>query len=192
MCIRDRLIGEPVEMYFSGDGGQGDATSMGCYIVARTESRFVLYRAAAYYHSGRDTGQVKAMSVYAKELRVFIRWCREHWPNIRQGEVYIDPACKSLREEMNLIGMDTVCAPNNAHDINGGKKGIEVGIERAQNLLTDGRFFLINGDAYGQADFVREVGMYCRDDHGNPIDAYNHAMDEFRYAVNVFYQEYVL
>lgn len=33
--IKDTLIGEPVEMYFCGDGGQSDATSMSCNIVTR-------------------------------------------------------------------------------------------------------------------------------------------------------------
>ena len=34
--------------------------------------------------------------------------------------------------------------------------------------------------------------MYCVDDKGTPVDAYNHCMDEARYANNYFYKNYVL
>ena len=71
--IKDNLVGEPMEMYFNGDGGQSDATSMSCNIVTkhREDGRtfFRLNRVAHYYHSGAETGQVKAMSTYAVELR---------------------------------------------------------------------------------------------------------------------------
>ena len=196
--IKPKLTGEPRAMFFTGDGGQGDATSLSCNIVTWNpplldqpgrRGRFALWRVANYYHSGKDTGQVKAMSTYAQELRVFIQWCRAKWqmPGV---EVLIDPACKSLREELHKIGIPTQPANNNGHEHVRGRKGIEVGIERAQNALTEGDFFLLDADQYGHYDFLREVGMYCRDDDGNPIDAYNHAMDDWRYGINHFFARY--
>lgn len=42
-----------------------------------------------------------------------------------------------------------------------------------------------------QLDFLKEIGMYCVDEHGNPVDAYNHAMDELRYSINHFVKQYM-
>lgn len=188
--VKPALLGEPFEMYFTADGGQGDATSVSCNIVTRYKDKFRLNRMAHYYHSGSETGQVKAMSIYAKEIKVFIEWCVQKF-QMRYTDVYVDPACKSLREELHLLGIDTSKADNNAKDIKGTSKGIEVGIERAQNSITNDQFFLIENDKYDHYNFVKEVGLYCRDDKGKPIDTSNHALDEFRYSNNYFYKNYV-
>lgn len=82
-------------------------------------------------------------------------------------------------------------ADNNGHDVRGGRKGIQVGIEYAQNMIQDGRFFLVENEEYGHLDFLKEIGMYCVDEHGNPVDAYNHAMDELRYSINHFVKQYM-
>ncbi|EIJ79125.1 phage terminase [Bacillus methanolicus PB1] len=189
--ILSTLLGEPYEMFFTADGGQGDATSVSCNIVTRYNGKFRLNRVANYYHSGSETGQVKAMSVYAREIKAFVNWCVEKF-QMRYTEFFVDPACKSLREELHLIGIDTRPANNNAHDIKGSSKGIEVGIERAQNAITNEQFFLVENDKYDHYNFIKEVGMYSRDENGKPIDDFNHAMDEFRYSVNYFYKRYVL
>lgn len=188
--IVSRLEGEPIEMYFSGDGGQGDATSVSCNIVCSCPDGFRLYRVANYYHSGRDTGIVKAMSVYAREIAAFVDWCVRKY-NMPYTGIWIDPACKSLREELNLIGYPASPADNNGKEKVGGQRGIEVGIERTQNAISDGRFYLLDTDQYGHADFLREIGLYCRDEHGKPVDMYNHAMDELRYSINYFYKSYI-
>ncbi|CYW76033.1 PBSX family phage terminase large subunit [Streptococcus suis] len=194
--IKDALIGEPVEMYFCGDGGQSDATSMSCNIVTRIRENgrisFRLNRVAHYYHSGADTGQVKAMSTYAVELKAFIKWCVTKY-QMRYTEVWIDPACKSLREELHKVGIITRTAMNNSHDVSSKSKGIEVGIERGQNIISDERFVLVehNEEEYDHYYFLKEIGLYSRDDNGKPIDKNNHAMDEFRYSVNVFVTRYV-
>ncbi|MBS8114990.1 PBSX family phage terminase large subunit, partial [Streptococcus suis] len=72
-------------------------------------------------------------------------------------------------------------------------KGIEVGIERGQNIISDERFVLVehNEEEYDHYYFLKEIGLYSRDDNGKPIDKDNHAMDEFRYSVNVFVTRYV-
>lgn len=196
--IVDQLEGEPVEMYFTADGGQSDATSCACHVITKhkDEDNKVFYRrnrVANYYHSGADTGQVKAMSIYAKEIKEFIEWCREKL-QLYYSVIMVDPACKSLREEMHLLALQTERADNNSHDITGSSKGIEVGIERQQNAIADDLFRLVNLDIerYGHKNYLREVGMYCRDDNGKPIDDYNHAMDEDRYANNYFYKRYVI
>lgn len=187
------LLGEPYEMYFVVDGGQDDATSASCNIVTRYKNKFRLNRVAHYYHSGKETGQIKAMSQYAKEIRKFVHWCVSEF-EMRYTDIFVDPACKSLREEMHLEGLDTRGADNNARDARKKGGGIEVGIERAQNSITNKQFFLVEttNDKYSHYNFVKEVEMYARDQHGNPIDAYNDAMDEFRYSNNHFYKNYVI
>ena len=55
----------------------------------------------------------------------------------------------------------------------------------------DPGFFLVENEEYGHLDFIKEIGMYCVDDHGNPVDAYNHAMDELRYSINYFVKQYM-
>lgn len=185
------LMGKPYELYFVADGGQSDATSCSCNIVTRYGDKFRLNRAANYYHSGKDTGQVKAMSTYAKEIKEFIQWCVDKY-QMRYQEVFVDPACKSLREELHKIGIQTSRADNNASDAKKQGGGIEVGIERSQNAITNEQFFLIDTNKYDHYNFIKEVGMYVRDDNGNPVDDFNHAMDEFRYSVNYFYKRYVI
>lgn len=177
-----------VEMYFAGDGGLTDATSVGCYGVYRkSQNGFALVRLAAWYYGGGN----KAMSVQARELAgTFAPWCRQRFGR-RESDWYIDPACKALRKELELFGVQTTGADNNAHDVKGNRKGIEVGIEYLQNSIQEGRFFLLEQDQYGHLDWIGEAGMYCVDDHGHPVDAYNHAMDETRYSHNHFVKTYV-
>lgn len=186
------LLGKPYEMYFVADGGQSDATSCSCNIVTRYDNKFRLNRVANYYHSGRDTGQVKAMSTYAKEIKEFMQWCVDKY-EMRYTEVFVDPACKSLREELHKLGVATTRADNNARDAKKQGGGIEVGIERMQNLITNEQFFLVDTDKYDHYHFIKELGMYVRDDDtGKPIDDWNHAQDENRYSGNYFYRRYVL
>lgn len=189
---KNTLLGKPFEMYFVADGGQSDATSCSCNIVTRYKDKFRLNRVANYYHSGRDTGQVKAMSTYAQEIKHFMDYCIEKF-EMKYTEVFVDPACKSLREELHKIGIMTSRADNNASDAKKQGGGIEVGIERAQNAITNEQFFLVDTDKYDHYHFVKEIGMYVRDEKtGKPVDDWNHAMDEFRYSVNYFYKRYVL
>lgn len=189
--VAKAVMGEPYEAFFSADAGQGDATSVSFNIVTRYQNKFRLNRVANYYHSGKETRQVKAMSVYAREIKEFIKWCVEKF-EMRYSYFFVDPSAKSLREELRLIGVETRGADNNAKDIEGGKKGIEVGIERLQNAMNDKRFFLVENEEYGHYYFIREIGMYVRDDNGKPIDEWNHTLDEARYANNYFYKRYVL
>ena len=178
-----------VEMYFAGDGGLTDATSVSCYIITRVNNRYILYRVANWYYNGEN----KAMSTQAKEIaRDFVPYCRNKYGR-RETCWKIDPACKALRMELELLGIPTDKADNNGRDIKGSTRGIRVGIEYLQSAITEGRFFVLDdGGQFGPADFLREIGMYCVDQHGNPVDAYNHAMDETRYACNYFYKNYVL
>lgn len=196
------LRGEPVEMFFTGDAGQNDATTMSCNIVTRRQVDgqwlFILNRVANYYHSGRDTGHVKAMSTYANELQAFINWCIRSY-EMHPNAILIDPAARSLREELLKIGIDNAAANNNAHDVVGSRKGIEVGIERLQNIMTNGQYRLVEPGQSGLDDmsydhyhFKKEISVYVRDEKTHrPVDANNHAMDEARYSANYFYENYM-
>ena len=183
---------QPIEMFFAGDGGLTDATSISCNIIARRIERdklkYRLYRVANWYYDGGN----RAMSTQAREIaQTFAPWC---WNKFRMRESCwkIDPACKALRKELELFGIMTDPADNNAHDIKRSTKGIRVGIEYLQSAIEGGLFYCVESDQYGHADFLREIGIYCVDAHGEPVDAYNHALDEARYANNYFYKNYVL
>ena len=106
------------------------------------------------------------MSTYAKEIKDFMDWCIDKY-EMRYSHVFVDPACKSLREELHKIGVQTDRADNNAQDAKKQGGGIEVGIERFQNSITNKQFFLVETNKYDHYDFVKEIGMYVRDDKTN-------------------------
>lgn len=179
-----------IEMFFSGDGGLKDATSILCWIVTRDAKGFKLNIVNGFYYSGRDTGLTKALSIQAKEItRDFLPWCVNRW-GMRWSEVLIDPACLALREELRVCGVETRGADNNAHSVKGNSKGIAVGIERTQSLMAERVLRVIDTDTWGHYDLLRELTMYVVDQHGNPVDMYNHAMDAMRYGVNYFVRNY--
>ena len=111
---------------------------------------------------------------------------------MRESDIFIDPACKALRLEIEKFGVMTSAADNNAHDIKQASKGLKVGVEMLQSSISDGRFFLVEDERYGTEPFIKEAGLYCVDDNGQPVDAYNHSMDECRYANNHFLKSYGL
>ena len=177
----------PVEMFFAGDGGATDATSIGCYVVCMTPQRgYKLLRVGNWYYDG---GKM-AMSDQARKIcGAFIPAMRQK-TRMRESAIMIDPACKALRLEIDRLGYQTTTADNNGHDIKGTSKGIRVGIEELQNSMNDDRFLLIDDPVYGVQPFLMEAGLYCVDENGQPVDAYNHAMDETRYAHNYFAKNY--
>lgn len=193
--VLPHLEGKVMEMFFVADGGQDDSTSCSCNVVTRHHKEgggftYRLNRVANYYHSGKRTGQVMAMSQYATEIKLFIEWCRDKY-DLFYSNIFVDPACKSLREELHLLGLTTKRADNNASDKGtGAGSRIEVGIERAQNTISTDQFYLIETDDYGHYSFIQEIGMYCRDGNGKPMDAWNDALDEFRYSINYFTKQY--
>jgi len=180
--------GATVEMYFAGDGGATDATSIGCYVVQMLPNRtHRLLRVGNWYYDG---GQM-AMSDQARHI------CGEFIPAMRQktgmreSAIMIDPACKALRLEIDKLGYPTSKADNNGHDIKGTSKGIMCGIEMLQTGINEGRFYLVEDERYGSDAFVEEAGLYCINDKtGEPVDAYNHAMDEARYGHTYFAKTY--
>ncbi|EAD6702059.1 PBSX family phage terminase large subunit [Listeria monocytogenes] len=192
-----KLEGRPIEMVFFGDGGQQDATVCECYVITEHASdghyKYKFNQVASYYHSGRDTGEVKAGSTYAVEIKQFIQWCMKEYEVPVNEPVFIDPACRWLREELEKVGVDTAGADNNAYDVTGKAQGIEVGIERMQSLLSERRYLLVEqlNDQYDHYSWLQEIGMYVRDENsGKPVDKNNHAMDTSRYATNYFYRNY--
>lgn len=184
-----------VEAFAAGDGGTTDATSIGFYIVGYFGERWsVLPKDYRLYRVGNwryDGGQM-AMSDQARRIvGDFLPYMRQKY-RMRETSVYIDPACKALRLEIEKLGVPTDGADNNGHDVRGSSKGLRVGVEMLQSGISDGSFFLVDDPRYGTEAFVKEAGLYCADDHGQPIDAYNHSMDEVRYAYNHFAKTYGL
>ena len=188
------IKGNIIETFFTADGGQADATTCAFWVVTHHEGKFYLYRLANYYHSGTETGETKAMSIYAKEIKKFVEWCYTKWKHLpRWNWFFVDPACKTLRTELDLIGIETDKADNNSSDkVSSNGLKIEVGIERLQNTMTSGQFIILeNGEDYDHYNFEKEISMYVRNDNGLPIDKYNHALDEARYGNNYFYKTYI-
>lgn len=181
-----------LELYFSGDGGLQDATSIQCNIVTRDKKGiYKLYNVNEYWYSGRETGQVKAMSIQAKEIATnFIPYCLNKW-GMNYSECFIDPACRVLREELELNGIHTRGADNNASDIHGNSKGLKVGIERLQGLISSRQYKVVESEEWGHYSFLQELGLYVVDQHGNPVDMYNHSMDACRYGSNYFFKQYI-
>lgn len=183
-----------VEAFVAGDGGTTDATSIGFYIAGFFGDRYFGPRDYKLYRVGNwryDGGQM-AMSDQARHIvGEFLPYMRKKY-QIRENAIYIDPACKALRLEIEKLGLLTEGADNNAHDVKGGSKGLKVGVEMLQSGINDGRFYLVEDERYGTEPFVKEAGLYCADEKGQPVDAYNHSMDETRYAMNHFLKAYGL
>lgn len=193
--MTNQLKGRVIETFFTADGGQADATTCAFNVVTFHEGKHYLYRMANYYHSGTETGQTKAMSVYAKEIKQFVSWCYDKWKDLPHWEwFFVDPACKTLREELKLIGISTDKANNNSRDkVTSNGLKIEVGIERVQNAFEKGLLFLYSLDGkYDHYNLIKEIGLYIRTPNGLPVDKNNHACDELRYAVNYFTVEYLI
>lgn len=188
------IKGRPIETFFVADGGQSDATTCTFCLVTFDNGQYYLYQLANYYHSGSDTGVVKAMSTYAKDIKLFKEWCYSKWNYPHYNYFFVDPACKTLREELHLLGVMTDAADNNSRDkISSNGMKIEVGIERVQNLLTKEVLFLYTGqNDYDFYNAIKEIGMYVRKDNGIPIDKYNHYLDTLRYAGNYFTKTYLV
>lgn len=182
------------EAFVAGDGGTTDATSIGFYIAGFTGDRYApgpkayqLYRVGNWYYNGAQM----AMSDQARHIcGEFLPYMRQKY-RMRESDVYIDPACKALRLEIEKFGVMTSAADNNGHDVKGSSKGLKVGIEMLQSGFNDGRVFLVEDERYGTEPFVKEAGLYCVN-NGEPVDAYNHCCDEFRYAHNHFAKSYGL
>jgi PBSX family phage terminase large subunit len=173
-------------MYFSGDGGTTDATSIICWIVGKDQDGYKLYQVGNYYYDMKQ----KALSTQAKEIvGDFIPYMRQKY-NMKETGIYIDPACKALILEIQQLGLPAQRADNNAHDVGSNSKGIKCGIEMLQSSMTEGRFYLVDDDRFGTGPAVKEMGLYCVDKRGNPVDAYNHWCDAARYGHNQFAKNY--
>ena len=177
---------QKVKMFVSGDGGTTDATSVNCWIVGKKDGEYKLYGVGCYYY---DKGQ-KALSTQAKEIvGDFLPYMRQKY-GMREQQIYIDPACKALRLEIQKLGLPTLGADNNGHDVRNTTKGIMCGIEMLQSSIQEGRFYLVEDNRFGTEHFVKEAGLYCMDKNGKPVDAYNHCLDSTRYAMNHFLKSY--
>lgn len=192
-----------IETIFTADGGTTDATTCSFNQIYFKEGHYYAYRLANYYHSNGDTGDDKAMSDYAREITEFMSACFSYDPRaLDYTALMIDPACKVLKQELKKLNVSRIrSADNNGRDrpksASGSMSLVMVGIEYGQTVLNNGRFALVDDMPdkllkYGHGDFIREVGLYVINPKtGKPVDAYNHALDEFRYFNNYFYKKYL-
>lgn len=185
----------PIEAFVAGDGGATDATSIGFYLICDNNSRPAFTGGAHVYRLFRvgnwryDGGQM-AMSDQAKHIvGEFLPYMRKKY-QMRESGIFIDPACKALRLEIEKLGLQTQGADNNGRDVRGTTKGLRCGVEMLQSSIHEDRFYLVEDQTYGTEAFVKEAGLYCADKDGNPVDAYNHSLDEARYAHNYFAKNY--
>jgi hypothetical protein len=108
-------------------------------------------------------GAQMAMSDQARKIvGEFLPYMR-HKYRVRESAVYIDPACKALRLEIEKLGIQTQGADNNGHDIKGSTKGLKCGVEMLQSSINNNRFFLVEDALYGTEPFVKEAGLYSYD-----------------------------
>ena len=132
------------------------------------------------------------MSDQAKHIcGEFLPYMRNKY-KIRESDIFIDPACKALRLEIEKFGLSTTGADNNGHDVKGSAKGIMCGIEMLQTGLQEGRVYFVDDPLYGVEPIIKEIGLYCMGTNGLPVDAYNHSLDELRYGHNYFAKTYGL
>lgn len=172
----------PVRAFVAGDGGTTDATAILFNIIGKQNGELKLFNVGTWYY---DKGQ-KALSTQAKEIATsFLPYMRQKY-KIREQQIFIDPACKALRLELQKLGLMTQGADNNGHDVKGTNKGIMCGIEMLQSNITEDRFFIVEDEKFGSEPAVKEMGLYCIDKNGNPVDAYNHYLDGLRYSDNHF------
>ena len=184
-----------VEAFAAGDGGTTDATSITFYLAGFMGDRYApgkkdyrLYCVGNWYYNGAQM----AMSDQARHIvGEFLPYMRQKY-HVRESGIYVDPACKALRLEIEKLGLITNGADNNAHDVKGSSKGLRCGIEMLQSAIQEGRFYLVEDAKYGTEPFIKEAGLYCVDEKGNPVDAYNHVMDSVRYGHNHFAKAYGL
>lgn len=129
-----------------------------------------------YYHSGRDTGQQRSPSEYAKDFKDFKARIED-----KLGKpitfVFIDPSAKGLAEEIKRVCPEVVIKnPDNT---------VNLGIDRVKKLLSYLRLFICTE----QRHLNDEMYLYMWDmdsvDKGveKPVKTNDHCQDALRYFV---------
>ena len=129
-----------------------------------------------YYHSGRNTGQQRSPSEYAKDFKDFKAKIEN-----KLGKpitfVYIDPSAKGLAEEIKRVCPQVVIKnPDNT---------VNLGIDRVKKLLSYLRLFICTE----QRHLNNEMYLYMWDmdsvDKGieKPVKTNDHCQDALRYFV---------
>ena len=165
-----RVIGE---IGIGVDYGQQNATTFQAFGIDYTHS--LLRGLDEYYHSGKETGQQKSPSLYAKDFKEFVENLEAEY-NRRVSWVFIDPSAKGLAEEIKRLMPDI--------RIRGADNAVKLGISRMQKLFTF-RKLLINRK---QKNLARELGLYQYDPKSvecgreEPLKVNDHACDASRYT----------
>lgn len=172
-----------IDFFMSCDAGATDATAVLTWVITRDSDRQIkAYVAGVWWYDGKQM----PMSEQARDIvQKYIPYMRDKYRRPLSA-VYVDPAAKAMRLELQKLGQPTQPADNNSRDAVNGRSGIVCGIEEVQNMLSDGRLLFVDDDLYSNEPIIEEAGLYCYDDKGNPIDAYNHALDALRYGNNVW------
>lgn len=127
-----------------------------------------------YYHSGRELGEQKSPSDYAKDLKEFCNEIEEEYKRV-VSYIFIDPSAAGLIEEVRrqIPHISVIPARND----------VKLGISRVQKLLSFKKILLSTSQKY----LIKEMGIYQYDpksiEKGKevPLKVNDHAEDAWRY-----------
>lgn len=129
-----------------------------------------------YYHSGRESGNQKSPSDYAKDLKQFCDELEKEYNRV-VSYIFIDPSAAGLIEEARrqLPHIPIVSARND----------VKLGISRVQKFLSFKRLLISTEQNY----LIKEVGIYQYDPKSiekgkeEPLKVKDHCVDAFRYLI---------
>lgn len=147
--------------YISVDYGTLNAFSAGLWRYDGKKA----YRAAEWYHSGRDTHRQLTDAQYVERIKMLAGG--------REIEaVIVDPSAASFIAALRQAGFY----------VRKGKNDVINGISLTSTLLYQGRLFFDPSCR----DIIREFGLYRWDEKSptdRPVKEHDHAMDDMRYFV---------
>lgn len=186
MFHEDSHIEEPEEgqrfstIVIGGDYGQQNATTFQAAGLDMGGKK--LKGLGEYYHSGRETGNQKSPSVYARD---FVQFVVELWEKYGTANVrfylYLDPSAKGLQEEIKRA-----CRIANVPVVvRDAENDVKLGISRVQKTLS----FHLMSVSRRQDRAINEFLAYEYDKDSiergkeEPVKINDHCMDAIRYLV---------
>ncbi|MEA0553771.1 PBSX family phage terminase large subunit [Lysinibacillus irui] len=153
-------------------------TVIGCDFGTQNSTVFLLvgitnknnvYVLDEYYHSGREANKQKAPTEYSVDYRNFIKKNAENYPI---GRCYIDAAATHFIVQLHKDGVRGVAKA---------KKDIIPGIAAVQNLIAQGRFFILHNCKH----LIQEMQTYSWKEGAidTVVKENDGCVDALRYAI---------